>query len=470
MARQYEMSWEGAPNYRWAKMYKGARYRVSCDDLGVGRSKKESYQKANEWWRAKQAEIEQKRVQPEHADAERVIQQRVAYARANNPGLLPVLEEAALRLHELAPDDAVLLDKPSIESNLKIAKLFGIEVPEDLDEKALQYFFGDTRVWQDRLACFTPTSSEKTAENNIAKFLDEAKTQQKPATHRELSRHFKKLLDQSTVLHRQADITKVNEETVSEYYHWLTDQNLSTATHNKYLGFFKRFIEWLYQQYKIEALPRNLKSRAYRKKRSHAEVKTYDNVREVVYSLPDEKRLWALLGLNCGMTNVDLGALQWENIHQDIDSEGNCHLILTRRRQKTGSNPKVPTVRYRLWSETKEVLGWSKEKTGHVFTTETGQPLYSSTYGEDGKPKINDGFARRWKRLKTKPSIPLSKFRNIAATALKTDVKYRSFVDYFLAHVPKTVADQHYSAEADEPFFDALDYVREHLLSPDSSS
>lgn len=450
-------------------MYKGARYRVSCDDLGVGRSKKESYQKANEWWRAKQAEIEQKRVQPEHEDAARMIQQRIAYARANSPGLLSELEEAALRLHELAPDDAVLLDEPSIDRNLKLAKLFGIDVPEDLDEKAQQYFFGDARVWRERLACFTPTSSEKTAENNIKQFLDEAKTQQKPATHRELARHLQQLLDQSTVLPRQADITKVNEETVSAYYRWLKDQNLSSTTHNKYLGFFKRFIEWLYQQHKIEALPRNLKSKSYRKKRSHTEVKTYSNVREVVCSLPPENRLWALLGLNCGMTNVDLGALHWENIHEETDSEGNTNLILTRRRQKTGSNPKVPTVRYRLWCETKDVLGWSKEKKGYVFTSETGQPLYSSIYSKDGKPKINDGFARRWKRLETKPPIPLSKFRNIAATALKTDVRYRSFVDYFLAHVPKTVADQHYSAEADEPFFDALDYVRAHLLSPESS-
>jgi hypothetical protein len=34
MARLYLMSWEGHPNYRWYKMHKGVRYRVTCEQLG----------------------------------------------------------------------------------------------------------------------------------------------------------------------------------------------------------------------------------------------------------------------------------------------------------------------------------------------------------------------------------------------------------------------------------------------------
>jgi hypothetical protein len=33
MPRQYSMSWEGEPGFRWRKMYKGIVYRVSCQEL-----------------------------------------------------------------------------------------------------------------------------------------------------------------------------------------------------------------------------------------------------------------------------------------------------------------------------------------------------------------------------------------------------------------------------------------------------
>jgi integrase len=51
------MSWEGSPNYRWVKMYKGTRYRVTCDELQCPRTKEESIAKANAWWDNKFQEI-----------------------------------------------------------------------------------------------------------------------------------------------------------------------------------------------------------------------------------------------------------------------------------------------------------------------------------------------------------------------------------------------------------------------------
>lgn len=49
MGRSFEMSWEGSPNYRWVRMYRGQRYRVNCDNLGMPRTKDESYPAANGW-------------------------------------------------------------------------------------------------------------------------------------------------------------------------------------------------------------------------------------------------------------------------------------------------------------------------------------------------------------------------------------------------------------------------------------
>src|SRR4051812_19510791 len=58
MARKLHMSWEGAPNYRWVKMYKGTRYRVTCEELGAMVFTKEaSAALANTWWEKKQSQL-----------------------------------------------------------------------------------------------------------------------------------------------------------------------------------------------------------------------------------------------------------------------------------------------------------------------------------------------------------------------------------------------------------------------------
>jgi hypothetical protein len=59
MPRKYLMSWEGPPKNRWVKMYKGVRYRVTCDELGAMIYTQEGSAKlANQWWKRKQAEID----------------------------------------------------------------------------------------------------------------------------------------------------------------------------------------------------------------------------------------------------------------------------------------------------------------------------------------------------------------------------------------------------------------------------
>jgi hypothetical protein len=103
-------------------------------------------------------------------------------------------------------------------------------------------------------------------------------------------------------------------------------------------------------------------------------------------------------------------------------------------------------------------------RKGLLFTTKTGKPLYETRYNDDGKPVIKDMFRLYWSRLEPKPVIPLKAFRSIGATTLNTDKVYRQYKDYYLAHAPRTVADQHYAAEADKPFFDALEFIRTEVL------
>ena len=35
MPRTCHMSWEGPPKFRWVKMHRGHRYRISCEELGA---------------------------------------------------------------------------------------------------------------------------------------------------------------------------------------------------------------------------------------------------------------------------------------------------------------------------------------------------------------------------------------------------------------------------------------------------
>jgi hypothetical protein len=57
MSRKQTMTWEKARS-RWRKMFEGKVYTVSPKELGTPATKEASQDAANEWWEAKQAELE----------------------------------------------------------------------------------------------------------------------------------------------------------------------------------------------------------------------------------------------------------------------------------------------------------------------------------------------------------------------------------------------------------------------------
>ena len=457
MGRASVMIWEGPPNFRWTKMYRRVRYRVTCDELGVPRTKEDSYQAANLWWRAKRSVLDVPVVIPEKKEALADVERKLKYAANHAPELLADLKKAKTEIEKTQPDETVLPDQAMINQNLEIARMMGVDIPDDLDPIIVQHLFGDEQLWQERFLRSNLVEKIRTIGHNLDLFLAEQRLRQKPATHDELAEYLKKLTEDSGVWATQTDVNTINEQTVTAHYLWLTGKNYGAGQHNKLLGFFRRFIVWLWSQKQITDLPRNLKAKKHRKKRIHQEVRRFKGVKQILAELPEEKRLWAYLGLNCGMTNADLGETTWEQINQK-------RWTLTRRRVKTGDNPNTPTVTYKLWPETIAILKTLPTRAGLLFFTKTGKPLYDSRYDHDNEVKKKDLFASYWNKLDPKPKISLGKFRSIAATALKEERLYRDFVDYFLAHAPRTMADQHYSAEADKPFFEATDFIRSVVL------
>lgn len=454
MARKYLMTWEGSPAYRWVKMYHGQRYRISCDDLKTPRTKEESYQRANGWWSSQLAKLMVPTIAPERLEAVNDIARKIDYAANYQPELVPTLEAVKREILAEPPGEIILDDASTIARNIQTARLMGVVVPPDLDPTILQHLFGDRRLWTERLSRVQKTEKNKTIGYQVERFLEEQRHHQSPSTHKDLANHLRRLMT-TPVWAKETSVETIDEATVSRHYTWLMEQHLVSANHNKNLGFFRRFVQWLWESGLLADLPRNLKRKDHRKKRVYQEIRQFSGVKETLSSLPHPYRLWALLAVNCGMTPCDLGATMWEQI--DI-----AHWTLTRRRVKRKNDPHSPTVRYKLFPETAAELKKLPHRKGLLFKTTNGKPMYETRYRENGNAARKDMFGKKWRQLKVE--IPLGKFRSIGASALNTDKLYRQYVELYLAHAPQGITAQHYAAESDEPFFEALEYLRKTVL------
>ena len=144
MPRKYLMSWEAHPQYRWIKMYKGKRYRVSCDELKRPRTKEESYLAANDWWERQLAKLSIRLLEPEQVEQLRLLQLKIDYASNSAPDLLPRLQQTRREILDTRTE--ILPDQQTIDDNLAIARKMGIVVPPDIDPDTLQLLFGDTTM------------------------------------------------------------------------------------------------------------------------------------------------------------------------------------------------------------------------------------------------------------------------------------------------------------------------------------
>ena len=322
MPRKCLMTWEGAPNFRWTKMHRGTRYRVTCEDLGIPRTKEDSYQAANAWWEKKLAEIQIRKIDEERREALTEIERKISFASQHAPDLIGELRNVKARIETEIPGQIVLEDDADIQQNLEIARLMGITIPDDLDPTVLQHLFGNQRLWSERLQRAGIVAKHKTLNHNLSKFLKEQQIRQRPVTHKEMAVYLNSLLE-TPFWTADTSVETINERTVTEHYLWLSSKKYGWRQHNKVLGFFRRFVDWLWREKVIDDVPRNLKTTSHRKKKVHKEVKRYSGIDAVLKQLPPRFRLWAYLGLNCGMTNADLGAMFWRDDKLIIgESEG----------------------------------------------------------------------------------------------------------------------------------------------------
>lgn len=416
-------TFEGQPAYRWKKMVKGQVFVLLC------RAKKPGEEKENTGWLGlPEEDWTKERSQPA---ANRFWERKLADPYPDV---------------EIAPETMKFYQ--DIKTVRAAADLLGIK-PEGpaYEHPAIQALKANV----DYIEIVTPAvPSDKQLGKKLENFLAQEKIRMKPQSFKELAVYLGFVKDKLGIT---LDCSLINEDTVNEHYVWLDAKPWDENGKKKRLGFFRRFISWLAEN-RVCPLPLNLKSKLHRWKPKRKKVKTFSGVKAELDQLDAKLRLWALLGLNCGMTQADMGALRWEQINL-------TKATLTRVRVKTESQQEVPEVCYKLFPETLALLKALPNKSGLVFTTDKGQPLYTVSY-DGAKVKKKDLFSTYWNRQTRKPIIPLGKYRSIGSTCIKKT--HRGFTDYFLGHAPASLADRHYAGESDEPFFEALNSLHSQIF------
>jgi hypothetical protein len=429
MPRQYEMSFEGPPAYRWVKMYKGTRYRVTCEELGaMVYTKEATYRLANEWWRKKLAELDgPRRLREARADH---LADRAA-AVGVELGLLGTKD----RLREAVTDEALLERALARVDELKARVV-------EAAARAPAAGFG--------------------LEEHAGRFLALERARGKAAgTYGDLAHHVNKLQKDCPLL-RVADVRRVNESTVSSFYAWLrNDSGKAPVVQRKLWNYFRRLVRFLWGEGLI-VLPRNLDARIFSFDAGPGKVKTYPlaEVRAMLKDLPDRLRLYALLALNCGMLGVDMAAMRHEEL-----SDGRVR----RKRTKTRKGENVPEVEYVLWPETLALLEkYPRTHEELVLTSRTGTPLWKAEV-RDGRTKKYDLVALQWHRGRGegrahKPPITLKALRAVSATTLESHPQHGRFTSLFLGHAPASIKDRHYAAPPQALFDEAVLWLRGQVL------
>jgi integrase len=428
------MSWEGAPAYRWVKMFKGVRYRVTCQELGAMVWTKEATAKAaNEWWRKKLAELTGPtplervvtnlgQVAQDRAEAAKVT--TAVLAGGGNPGriLLEYLlqsggtPEEMTRACEAIPRD----EQGQLEALGKLQEALGT----------------------------APVPADFSVATQAELFLDVVRLSiRKPGTFGDLAYYVRGKIQ--TFLGANTDVRAINEDTVERFYKELRKAG-SPSVQFKVWAHFKRFLTYLWSKGRIE-LPRNLK--LLKLSVPAKKIRTYplEQVREVVKGLPDRLRLYAMLALNCGMLSVDMAKLK-------VGEYQNGRI--RRKRTKTEDQKDVPEVDYLLWPETVELLAKYPPKGEYVLTSKKGTPLWSRK--DNGKTARTDLIGQQWRKARV--PIPLKALRSVGATILESHPQYGRYKVHYLGQSPRTIADRNYAAPSKELFDKIILWLRGQTL------
>ncbi|WP_149499228.1 tyrosine-type recombinase/integrase [Roseiconus lacunae] len=245
--------------------------------------------------------------------------------------------------------------------------------------------------------------------------------------------------------------------------------DLSASTKRDRIASVKQFATWLFEREHLSTLPRLIQAGKFKVEVKTKAIEVYEDseVKEIVKAASGPAKLYILLSLNCGFTQIDIADLK--RAESDL---GPGSGTITRKRSKTANHDNVPEVTYRLWPETLSLLRkYATAEGERLLLNKDGNPLVRER-DDGGKVKRTDAVSKAMARLRDKmerkDTISVKVFRKTASTKLAS--KYPDLVELFLGHAPKTVADRHYAKPSQERFDKALDWLRGQFLDKGDGS
>jgi hypothetical protein len=478
-----------ANSKRWRKKYLGIQYYFPMDEYPTEEAA------WNAWLKKKsQIDIESQPTKPFRLEYETAVRQRqdlAAWCReAEEHAQARIFQQEAdvllarfnrmISPPPLSPDEAdpissivrrYLDEKQAIlEANMNLERW----PPEErefvkqhiLSGAALQGFDSDIRdlrlVWADRLTRFERVAPEKAISSHIATYLN---SKQARAHGQEIS------LGYWGVLHAHMQrfqawvgssfpIESISAKTLIDYHLHLLGLVQNEEISRKYaadnMATVRQFVRWAWEL-DLCGLPRNINSKELRFSATVTSIETFtmDEIKSLLNTATERTRLYILLALNCGFTQVDCSTLR----HTEVDWTVGT---ITRKRTKTRQHENVPTVCYKLWPQTFDLL--TKHKSMHpdlVFVNQVGHALKTELISDKGFYRRTDTIRYAYSRLTRKLKItkPYKLLRKTGATKLGENKYHKSFVPLYLGHAPRSIAERHYAVPSQELFDEAIAWL-----------
>jgi integrase len=464
MPRNYDMTW--VPDRQlWRKMYKGKVYTVSCKQLRelgydvTADTQVGSYPQANLWWFRKKAEIDAAET-PARPPMTPLEQTARAYFKPPE-----VWEEILRDLDARGVPRQAALNVPLwslMQDNLLGGKPLPPNLVENLPPARVQQIEDAGKLIRGEPAAAPDQTVEAHADLWLKRqqTLVEAgqMTSARCSNNRTCLDHFKSYLGP------QSDAAGTDATKLEGFYLHVMGKirrnggdGWSVAYVKDVFSVARSFVRWLWERGVIE-LPRNIDTKfKFGSPAKAVETWTHEDFRRAVKEAPGKLKLAILLMANCGMTQQDVSDLRDTEVDWD---EGR----VIRKRSKTAAHENVPTVNYRLWPLTFQLLKQYRSGTERVLLTESGRP-YVRTDLKNGKLVKADGFASSWVHVKKRLKLdrPLKQLRKLGASLLASHANYGRFQSYFLGHSPRTVADRHYVVPPQDLFDEAVLWLGKKL-------
>jgi integrase len=185
------------------------------------------------------------------------------------------------------------------------------------------------------------------------------------------------------------------------------------------------------------------------------ELFSKEELQQLLDNATDRKRLYILLMLNSGMQPVDIATLRQDEVDWKAGR-------IMRQRTKTKGAANVPKVDYLLWKTTFTLLKrFRSDDHEVVLLNSNGARLWRYVEMGGKRCKVSNVATAFYQLLRQAkiPRKPLKGLRKTGASMLETHATYGRYVQYFLGHAPRSVADRHYVQPSREQFDNAIRWL-----------